>query len=70
VDPVRVLIFIAAFVLFVPVRWRVWGGRLRDNRWFFLNKTFGEIVDAERRRSLVVVPIEAAVLALLTYLST
>lgn len=66
----RVVVFAAAFILFVPVRWRVWGGRLRNHRWKFLSITFGEMVDRERARPWVSITAWAMVIALLTFLST
>lgn len=66
----RALVFVVAFVLFVPVRWHVWGGRLKDQRWRFLNLTFGQLVQHERANRAVSVAVWAAVLALLTWMAT
>lgn len=67
---VRILVFCAAFVLFVPVRWHVWGGRLRDYRWRFLRLSFGQIVDLERAHKRTSIPAWILILGLLTWLST
>lgn len=67
---VRILVFTAAFILFVPVRWHVWGGTLRDYKWRFLRLSFGQIVDIERANKRSSIPAWIAILALLTWLST
>lgn len=66
----RVILFVGGFVLFVPVRWHVWGGRLRDYRWKFLSMTFGQMVDKERAHPWVSIPSWIVVIALLTLAST
>ncbi|MDP2233400.1 MAG: hypothetical protein Q8K89_07170 [Actinomycetota bacterium] len=67
---VRILVFTAAFILFVPVRWHIWGGKLRDYKWNFLDTTFGQMVDKERANKPVSVTVWVVVIALLTVLST
>jgi len=67
---VRILVFTAAFILFVPVRWHVWGGKLRDYKWRFLRLSFGQIVDIERANKRSSIPAWIAILGLLTWLST
>ncbi len=67
---VRLLVFVAAFVLFVPVRWHVWGGRLREYRWRFLKASFGQMVDAERAHLAASLITWTVILGLLTWIST
>ncbi len=67
---VRILVFTAAFILFVPVRWHVWGGKLRDYKWNFLDTTFGQMVDKEQANKPVSITIWVVLIALLTLLST
>jgi len=67
---VRILVFTAAFILFVPVRWHVWGGRLRDYKWNFLETTFGQMVDKERANKPLSITIWALVIGVFTLLST
>lgn len=70
ISVVRILVFTAAFILFVPVRWHVWGGKLRDYKWRFLRLSFGQIVDLERANKRRSIPAWILILGLLTWLST
>ncbi|MDP2233853.1 MAG: hypothetical protein Q8K89_09470 [Actinomycetota bacterium] len=65
-----ILVFTIAFILFVPVRWYVWGGRLRDYKWNFVNSTFGQMVDKERANKPLSITIWVVVIGLLTLFST
>lgn len=66
----RVLVFASALTLFVPVRWHVWGGRLKDHRWKVTSLTFGQMVAAERKHPVRSVAVWSAILALLTWMAT
>lgn len=70
IEAVRVLVFTTAFILFVPVRWHVWGGRLRDYKWNFVETTFGQMVDKERANKPLSITIWVLVIGVFTVFST